>query len=155
MLVDAHLAGRQLPRRRVFLALDCRRVDRHFHFPVAVVAHRIQRQIRGDAEQPGGELRAGRILLARAVNAQKHFLRQIFRRRRVAHHAVEEIDQGRAILPQQKSKDASSPAFTSSISWTSDLAMASTVYLTHSRLIKLRLRVRCHGKDNAEHDTCI
>ena len=109
-----------------------RRVERNFHLPVPVVAHRIQRQIRRDAEEPGGELRARRILLPRAVHPQKNLLRQVLRRRRVPHHPVEEIDQRRTILLQQKSKDASSPAFTSSISWTSDLAMASTVYLTHA-----------------------
>ena len=45
-------------------------------------------QIRGNAIQPSGELGAGFVVLARAIDAQKNLLRQILRHRRVMRHAV-------------------------------------------------------------------
>ena len=53
----------------------------------------------------------GAYSLARAVDAEKHFLRQIFRTRRVAHHAVEEIDQRSPVLAEQKLEGRFVPGF--------------------------------------------
>lgn len=102
VLVDPHFARREFPGRRIFAV--CRRVERDPHPLVAVIADRIQRQIRRDAEEPRGEFRARRVLLPRSVDPQKYLLRQVLRGGRVPHHAVEEIHQRRAILLQQEVK---------------------------------------------------
>src|SRR3984957_5171744 len=101
LFVNTQFACRQLQRRDVFFH---RRVNRHIHLVIAIIAQRIQRQVRRDAKQPGGKFRAGRILLPRAIHAQKNFLRQVFRRRRIADHAIKKINQRRAIFLEKEVK---------------------------------------------------
>ena len=76
-----------------------------------VVSNRIQRQIRGDPEHPGGEFRTGRVVLARAVDAEKYFLGQILRDGRIPHHPVEKIDKGNPVLAEQKLEGLFIPGF--------------------------------------------
>ena len=71
---------------------------------VLAVAQRIQRQMRGDAEQPGRELRRRLIRSPRTIYPQENLLRQFFRHRRVLHHAIEEVDHGISMLLQQHAK---------------------------------------------------
>src|SRR5690242_19073241 len=78
---------------------------------MAIVPYGVQRQVRGDAEHPGGELRARGVILARSINTKKYFLGQILRDSRVAHHAVEEIDKRKPVLAEQKLEGPFIPGF--------------------------------------------
>jgi len=68
VLVDPHLSRGHLNRRLIFIG---RSVNRNFRSPVAIVTNRIQRQVRGNAKKPGGELRTREVILARAINPQE------------------------------------------------------------------------------------
>ena len=48
---------------------------------------------------------------ARAVDAEKHFLGQVFGNSRIVHHPVEEIDKGSPVLAEQKLEGLLVPAF--------------------------------------------
>ena len=77
------------------------RLVQAYHLAAALdlmIARVVHGQIGGDAVKPGGELGFRRIALARAINAQKNFLRQLFRQRLVAAHAVHEGDHRPVIL---------------------------------------------------------
>ena len=54
-----------------------------------------------NTEQPGGELRAREVILARAINPEENLLRQVLCRCRVPNHSIEEINQWRPILLQK------------------------------------------------------
>ena len=79
-----------------------RSVHGYFQLLVPVVSHRIQREVGGNAEKPGGELCARHIVFARQVDAQEHFLRKVFSLLPVANHPVQKVNQRRAIALQQK-----------------------------------------------------
>ena len=68
---------------------------------MARIARMIHSQVGRDAIQPGGELGAGFVFLARAINAQKNFLRQFFRHGRITRHAIHKIHHRPAIFLQQ------------------------------------------------------
>ncbi len=72
------------------------------------------------------------VNFARAINPEENLLRQVLCRRRVLNHSTEELTSGVRYFCNKRSKDAVSTAFTSSMSWTSVLAIASTVYLTRT-----------------------
>src|SRR4029077_17747999 len=69
---------------------------------MTTIAQGIQRQVRGDAKHPGGELGRWQILATSTIYAQKALLREILGCSRIPHHAVEEVDHRRAIFTQQK-----------------------------------------------------
>jgi hypothetical protein len=81
-----------------------RSIHRDFQLLMPVVPQRVKRQIGGNPEEPGGELRAGYILLTRAVHANKNFLGQVFRLFPAPNHPVQEIDQRSPIALQEKAE---------------------------------------------------
>ena len=65
------------------------------------IARVIHRQIGGDAIQPGAEFGAGFVSFARAIDAQKNFLGQVFRSRRIVRHAIHKTHHRPAIFLHQ------------------------------------------------------
>ena len=68
------------------------------------VADRVQREMGGDAEQPGGELRRRLIAHPRAVHAEKRLLREFLGHGVILHHAVDELDHRSAVPLHQHSE---------------------------------------------------
>ena len=69
-----------------------------------MIAQRVERQIGGNSKEPCGELRAGYILLTRAVHPNENFLGQVFRLFPAPNHPVQEIDQQSPIALQEKAE---------------------------------------------------
>src|SRR5271165_2007410 len=65
------------------------------------VASVVHSQVRGDAVEPGAEARFGAVGLARAVDPQKDFLRQLFRDRLIPDHSEHEMNDRLAVLLDQ------------------------------------------------------
>jgi hypothetical protein len=58
----------------------------------ACVSAPVERNVGGDAEQPGGELRIRLVFCARAINADEHVLGQLLRDGVVANQAIQMAD---------------------------------------------------------------
>ena len=128
-LVGARRAIRQLALAHIpdFL------VQPHvIQFPPRIAAP-VERDVGGDAEQPGGELRVGLIPVAEAVHADEDVLRQLLRDRAIAHQPVQVIHY-RAAMPFQQKIEARRVAFGD---------------LEHQRGIAIEGKLRHHAQFNA------
>ena len=65
------------------------------------VAHRVQRRVVGDGEEPGGELRPGGVLLPRPEDPQEHLLREVFGQFAAAHQVFQHPHQARLVADHQ------------------------------------------------------
>src|SRR5216684_6220151 len=62
-----------------------------------------------DPIQPGGEFCGRLVSLPRAVNAQEHLLSQLLSYGLVLHHAIQEMVDGGAVLPEQEAETSAIP----------------------------------------------
>ena len=70
----------------------------------------VQRDVGGDAEQPGAELGLRLIPIAEAVDAQEDILRQLFRDGSITHQPIEMVDHLAAVPREQRLKAGLVPA---------------------------------------------
>ena len=69
--------------------------------PPRPVPQGVGRGVVGDREQPGGELRAGNVLLPRAVHPQEHLLGQVFGQVAAAHQVLQHPHQPDLVAQHQ------------------------------------------------------
>ena len=86
------------------------------HRPPLAVAQRVEREVVGDGEQPGGELRLGAVLLAHAVDAEEHLLGQVLGLVGVADEVVHDGDEAMLVPSTSSANAAASSSRTRSMS---------------------------------------